>query len=297
MTEIFKTAAIFAADLPAMPLSNAIRWHFADLADLRIPAFPPAGTWNTYETERCWNDTDSMRGASMKDALAMARDGWADGADQAAKLHDGIVASMPERKRLARFDIAGQVPNIPRALAGNPMNMLRHVRKETAQRPIVTLVCSIAVNWGYPPSAMLCHAAAMAAVVDFLESAGFRCEVLMVARTSNSRLAAEIAIKLKAAEQPLNLSVMAYGLGHPAIWRRMIFALLWMTPEASPLGSGLGSVDPVKAMPEAGTYTVQSAAKYDHGDRDMSAASRFKAILASLADQGCPGIPQDAEAA
>lgn len=297
MTETFKTAALFAADLPPMSnLGNAIRWHFADLADLQIPAVAPKDMWSEYG-EACWNDNDRMRGTSMADAIAMARDGWSEGAEQAAKLHEGITASMPERKRLARYDIAGQVPNIPRALAGNPMNMLRHVRKETAQRPIVTLVCSIAVNWGYPPSAMLCHAAAMAAVVDFLESAGFRCEVLMVARTSNSSLAAEVAIKLKSAEQPLNLSVMAYGLGHPALWRRMIFGLLWMTPEAAPLGSGLGSADSVKAVPEAGTYTVQAASKLDHGDRDMSAASRFRTILASLASQGCPGIPQDAEAA
>lgn len=297
MTETWKTAALFAADLPAMPLSNAVRFHYADLADLQIPAVAPSGTWNQDESERCWNDTDRNRGASMADAIAMARLGWPEGAEQARKLHAGIMAALPERKRLAAYSVAGAVPHVARAIAGNPMSMRRIVAKETNQRPIITLVCSIAVNWGYPPQAMLCHAAAMAAVVDFLEDAGFRCEVLMVARTSNSRLAAEIAIKLKAAEQPLNLSVMAYGLGHPAIWRRLIFALLWMTPEASPLGSGLGSVDPVKAMPTAGTFTVQSAAKYDHGDHDISAASRFRAILANLASQGCPGIPQEEEAA
>lgn len=295
MTTTWRTAQLFSADLPDMPHDTALRWHYADLADVTLPADPPEGTWCDSETRDCWNDDHHMRGASMANALRMARDGWPEGAETARKLHDGITASMPERRKLARYDVAGAFPNIPRALAGNPLCMVRSVRKATAQRPIVTLTCSIAVNWGFPPEAMIAHAAAVAAVVDFLEQDGFRCEVLMVARTGNSKLCTEIAIKLKAAEQPLNLSVLAYGLGHPALWRRMIFGLLWLDKKAAPLGTRLGSATAVKALPEAGTFTIQAASKY--GSESDNAAERFRAILGDLAQQGCPGIPEMAEAA
>lgn len=294
MTNTWRTAQLFTAELPDMPRSSAstLRWHFADLADVRLPAIPPAsGTWDQDNTDKCWNDTSAMRGGSMADALRMARDGWPEGAETARKLHDGITASLPERRRLARFDVAGTVPSVPRALAGNPLHMRRMVAKATNQRPIITLTCSIAVNWGFPPDAMIAHAAAVAAIVDFLEQDGFRCEVLMVGRTDNSRLAAEIAIKLKSAEQPLNLSVLAFGLGHPALWRRMIFGLLWLDKKAAPLGGGLGHAGTVRALPEAGTFTIQAASQY--GEGGDNAAYRFRSILRDLAQQGCPGIPAD----
>lgn len=285
----WRTDSLFVTDLPEMPDAEALRWHFADLSEITLPGATPAGLWDTYGKD-VWEATSGMYGASMKDALRMARDGWPEGAEIASKLHEGITASMPERRKLARYDVAGQVPNIARALAGNPLCMLRSVRKATSQRPVVTLTCSIAVNWSFPAEDMIAHAAAVAAIVDFLEQDGFRCEVLVVARTSNSQLAAEVAIKLKSAEQPLNLSVLAFGLGHPSLWRRMIFGLLFMDKKAKPLGYGLGSSDSVKAMPEMGTYTIQAASKYGE---HVPAAQRFRAILRDLAKQDCPGIPEE----
>lgn len=281
MTETWKTAALFAADLPAA--SNYSRWHFADMADMPLYPLIPATAWN----DSAWNDDDSFRGGSMRHAISLARSGWPVGAETARKLHEGVQAAMPERKRLAAYSVAGSVPSIPRAIAGNPMSMRRIVTKETAQRPIVTLVCDICVGAFFPASGMIAHAAAVAGIVDFLESAGFRCDVLTVARF-RGRMSGEIAVRMKAPEQPLNLAVLAYGLGHPSFFRRHMFAILQADPEMKPLGDGLGTVDRLEPAPELGTFTIGAASTCGDG---ATAPARFRHILTELARQGCPGVP------
>lgn len=282
MKQIWKTAALFAADLPAITMDGTtFRYHYADLADMPLMPEKPAGAWD----DTAWNDENKFRGGTMAQAIKLARDGWPEGAVEARKLHSGIVASLPERRRLARYGVAGAVPNVARALAGNPMHMRQMALRETNERPIVTLVCGIGVSASFPAAAMLRHAAAVAAIVDLLESAEFRCEVLVAARL-DGRVNAEIAIRLKAPEQPLNLAVMAFALGHPSMFRRHMFAILQADPDMRPLGTGLGYARKVPAAPERGTFTIGAA---NQQDEDATPLARFYAILAELALQGCPG--------
>lgn len=285
---MFKTPDLFSCDLPALPAgSESIRFHYADMANMPMWVNKPTSAWD----ETSWDNDSSFRGgATMSEAITLARQGWPEGAEQAKALHDGIQASVPVRRRMARYDVAGQVPNMPRALAGNPMFMYRMVRSETAQRPIISLVCDICVDCSCPASGMLAHAAAVASAVDFLEDDGFRCSVLVIMRTRCSKFTAEIAVQLKAPEQPLNLVVMAYGLGHPSFFRRLMFAILQATKACKPLGSGLGTVRQVPAAPELGTFTIGAA---DSAGRHAEAPDRFRYILRDLARQDCPGIPED----
>lgn len=286
MTHTYRTANLFGADLPAMPVEVAgFSFHYADMADMPLSATRPAGAWD----DTAWDNMNSFRGGTAENAVMLARQGWPEGAERARALHDGIQAAAPSRARLARYDVAGQLPNIPRALAGNPMNMRRMVRTETAQRPIVSLVCSICVNSNFPADGLIEHAAAVAGAVDFLEQAGFRCDVLVVARFKES-IAGEVAVRLKAPEQPLNLSVLAYGLGHPSFLRRLIFGVIQSDRCMRTLGVGLGYATDIKPMPELGTFTIGAA--HDAGS-NVRAPARFRYILRQLAEQGCPGIPQD----
>lgn len=290
MADNFKTAPLFIVDLPAMSAGREnVRFHYADMADMPMFARKPESAWDDLP----WDDDNGFRGGTMANAIKLARYGWQDGAEQAQALHAGVQATVPSRKRLARYDVAGAFPSIPRALAGNPLYMRRLTRKETSQRPIVSLVCNICVSALFPVDEMLKHAAAVASIVDFLETAGFRCEVLVVSRF-DGRVNAEVAVQLKAPEQPLNLATVAYGIGHPSFLRRLMFAVVKADSDCSPLGGGLGMTGYVPPAPELGTFTI--AAANSAGNR-TSAPARFRHILRELADQGCPGIPEDALAA
>lgn len=287
----WKTARIFERELPAMPSGRQpwVRWHYNDIRDL--PTFPerPEGAWNEHANP--WEPKESVfRGPPMPDSIRMAQVGWPEGAEEARKLHDGIMATEPQRLRLAQWAMAGSVPSVTRALAGNPMHMRRMVRKETAQRPVITLVCDIGVNWNFPASGMIAHAAAVAASVDFLEDAGFRCEILSVTRSVNREMGLEQVIRLKTADQALNLSVVAYGLGHPAFFRRLLFAQCYCEPDAKPVGEGLGAASKCQPDPDKGTFTI--GAGVDAGI-SARAPDRFRHIMRELASQGCPGVPEE----
>ena len=289
MSDTFKTPALFAADLSPMPAGKpAFRWHYPDIASMPTWSRTPDGAWDN----TAWSSS-RQRGATVSEGIQMARLGWPEGAQQAREMHAGMMAAVPTKRRLARFGIAGAVPSVPRALAGNPLHMRQLAMRETAQRPIISLVCNTCTPFDLSPEAMMAHAVAVAGVVDFLEESGFRCDVLSVARFQDT-IACEIATRLKAPEQPLNLAVMAYGLGHPTFLRRLTFAILQSDRCARPLGSGLGWPDSSKPMPEHGTFTIGAAQRFGY---HATAAQRFSAMLASLQAQGCPGIPETAEAA
>lgn len=289
MSETYRTANLFGADLPDMPAdAPGFRFHYADMSEMPMSVTRPAGAWD----DTAWDGSNAFRGGTAANAVTLARQGWPNGAERARALHDGIQAAMPSRPTLGRFDVAGAVPSIPRALAGNPLHMRRMVRKETAQRPIVSLVCSICVPASYPANGLIAHAAAVAGAVDFLETAGFRCNVLVAARFRDSAINGEVAVQLKAPEQPLNLAVVAYGLGHPSFLRRIVFGVLQADLCMAPIGQGLGMATDLEALPDAGTFTIRRASNEPSG---RSAADRFRKILRQLAEQGCPGIPQDVD--
>jgi hypothetical protein len=289
MRETFKTADLFSAILPPFPASftSAVRFHFADVADQAsgISTDRPANDWRQGST---WNDDAWSGTQTMRDALTLAHDGWKEGAEQAQKLRDGINAARPHAPKLARYDVAGAVPNVARALAGNPMNMRRLAMRESARMPTLTLVCDIWNNAGCTSEAMLAQAASVAAIADLLEEAGYRCEILAVGRAQEGALAFEVATRVKAAEQPMNLSAVVFGIGHTAMLRRLAFAIADTTQEASPLKSWLGRALPCTSTPELGTFTTPSAQQ-----TEGTALQRFVAICRALRAQGCPGIPDD----
>ena len=289
MPDNFKTDALFVVDLPCMPHGESVRFHYADMADMPLHARKPDSAWD----DTSWDEDIKFRGGTMAQAISLARHGWLEGAEQAVALHAGVQATIPTRRKLARYDVAGAVPSIPRALAGNPMGMRRMTARETAQRPIISLVCDICVSSSFPAEDMLRHAAAVAAVVDLLEESGFRCAVLVVARVT-SRVNSEIVVCLKQPEQPLNLSVLAYGLGHPSMFRRLMFSVWQSEKDCEPLGYGLGSVHRLESAPELGTYTIGAASRAGDG---VKAPKRFRHILRELELQGCPGIPEELQAA
>lgn len=283
--EYFQTPALFASDLLAFVADTPVyRYHYADMADMPFADHAPPGAWD----DTAWNSENKFRGGTIGNAVQLTRQGWPEGAETARRLRDGVQAAMPERRRIAAYGIAGAVPCVARAIAGNPMNMRRVVLSETAQRPIITLVCDIAVNSGFPADDLLKHAAAVAAIVDLLEDGGFRCGVIVVARVTG-KVCGEVAVQLKAPEQPLNLAVMAYGLGHPSFWRRNIFAIWQGDAAMQRIGGGLGVPKRVQPMPEHGTFTIGAASRAGDG---ISATARFGFIMAELGMQGCPGIPQ-----
>ena len=242
-------------------------------------------------------------GLDYRDSIRVALAGWTEGAEQAARLRDKITAANPHGPRLARWDVAGAYPNMARALAGNPLHMRRMDSARLKRRPVLTLVSHFGAMSSVDGDTMLRRAAVVAAIVDAVESAGYSSQVIAWTASShngNSKTGAETACVLKDAGQPLDVARLAFGLGHPALLRRMTFAARAAMPSLRILGETMGrthsDVTLTAEQNADGTFLIP-AIQYlgeDNFNSDDRAATRgLRAIIANLSRQGCPAFPDD----
>lgn len=299
------TRAQFAPFLPDLPDNGTptARLHFDSLADI-VALLPEQN--RDGRGEEFWRREDKdFFGATMKQARTYARDGWQEGAALVQPLLERVKTARPTRKALTRWDVAGATPSVPRYLAGTPLNMRTRQNSPTHQQPIITLISNTSAPWYVEPKTFQHLATAAAAIIDRLEDAGFRVEVIAGRRESsssqgcraatgeNNALGArsEMFFRAKAAQDGLDLPRLAFALGHAATHRRLLFAAGAMHPAYDPsLGTGQGfavAFLPLEKPP--GTYTLPALATL-HNDVTKDPVAVFDHTLKALRDQGCPGL-------
>jgi hypothetical protein len=135
------------------------------------------------------------------------------------------------------YAVTGGSIDVGRMLAGDP-RCFRSWRRQITTQPggkIVRLIINNAYSAGTATGDIMRRGAAICALIDAYETAGFRCDVVLVytnlvytSKTEISRM--EDRIILKRAEQPLDLDAMAFALVHPAAFRRLCFAAMERNP-------------------------------------------------------------------
>lgn len=180
-----------------------------------------------YNRGTAWKHNENFKGtATMEEAIDLALNGWRDGIHQARDIAERIAAKQPECRQ-RRHGVAGGSVNVSRMLAGNPMHM-RHRTKQPSDK-IIRLVNDVMSAAGVNRIHLSLRAAIIAAIIDTLENNGYRCEIVSAAFNpygfhSDTKDTAVTAVKLKNADEPLNLSNIMFGCGHPSFFRRFFFA-------------------------------------------------------------------------
>lgn len=187
------------------------------------------------DTPQKWSYTDSVRnapsrswdlGVGMAGAKRLMRDGWEDGVKQ---LH-ALAATVPNNVIVTRqYGTAGELPDVPRYLAGDPLNMV-HRGKTKVPKPTMTIVVSIGASCMVDAQEMWNFGAALTALVDRLESRRVRVE-LMGAWVSLLQVRFCASWHIKRAEDHLDLSAVAFSLAHPAMLRRIGFTVMERMPQ------------------------------------------------------------------
>lgn len=265
----------FAAHVESMDKHKA--WHDAG--------------WNT-------GDKDWYGTSNMQEALDLARNGWKEGANKASKLQNRILAQYPLQKRPTHYDVAGAYPDVPRAIAGNPMNMVVPDLQKSKRRPVITLLSDMSVNCGTNGDELINRAAVVAAIIDHIEAAGYACEVVSFERTRKHHWGEDekefdsmVAVKVKAPEQPLDIQRLAFGIGHPSMFRRLCFAEIGYNKVCHVLGSGLGGAIklPQNELAERNIYVLPSCNSNSHFTTEEKASNQGVAFMVkSLQEQGFP---------
>jgi hypothetical protein len=298
--------AAFADILPPIPDNGTpvARLHFDSLGDLAalIPDSPrkgrPGSAWRD-------NDDKDFYGVTMTEARTLARDGWQEGAERVQPLLDRVKTARPTRKALTRWDVAGAVPSIPRYLAGNPLHMRTRQISATSQQPIITLISSTSAPWWTATATFERLACAAAAIVDRLEDAGFRVEIIAGRRESSNGTGAgtatgdnnalghrsEMFFRVKAAQDSLDLARVAFGIGHPSVHRRLLFAAGNSHPAFDEsLGDNQGFAVGLPPLERPlGAYILPALAHLEKQVKHDPVAV-FDHVIETLKAQGCPGL-------
>lgn len=173
----------------------------------------------------------------------LARTGWSEGAKD---LGDRLTVHMPENEHVAawRYDVAGELPDVGRYLAGDPAHMRRHGHPK-GHRPIISIFVNNWISCAVNGNQMANFGAALVAMIDQLENTGRRVELTagtIAQHYRNRDIIMSASWKVKGAEDPLDLASVAFAIAHPGASRRFGWSLWERTdaPADSMFGCGLG---------------------------------------------------------
>lgn len=194
-------------------------------------------------TPRVWRVNHSLTnpadkswdlGAGFEGAVNMAINGWIEGAERVQEALKAFPAKTP--KPDTRTDVYGFRPHVPRFCAGAPDSMIRHANTaETGAGAVLTLIVPLNAQASTGAESMANFGIAVAQYVNQLETDGTRVELIGCICNNweylnPKSLRHSFSWTIKNADQPLDLAVIAFAIGHPAMWRRLGFAVMERTP-------------------------------------------------------------------
>lgn len=193
------------------------------------------------ESSRHYEAKSWTLGHSYADVQRLARDGWDDGVAQV----QGLLAVAPNNRMTTwRYDVGGELPNVPRMLSGEPLHMQRR-GTDHGKRPIISILVNNWINACISAKQMVHFGASMVACIDKLEQAGRRVELIVGTIAPNSSSCGDRRVMsatwtAKAAQDPLDLSALAFSLAHPGASRRFGWAVWAHSDRTTDSGYGMG---------------------------------------------------------
>lgn len=121
--------------------------------------------------------------------------------------------------------VQGFIPNMGRLLSGHPQNMINIRRNVTKNTKVVNIVYNAAVNCEVKEQDIAKQGSRLLAVTKDLESKGYQCNIFVMsfAVYSSSNNKGVLAIKIKDAGKPLNITRLAFPLVNSDFLRRFFF--------------------------------------------------------------------------
>lgn len=247
---------------------------------------------------------------SFDEALDLAIHGWAEGGETIERTRGYIRALNPLSPRMIKYGIAGATPNVPRAIAGNILNMRVPERARSQKKKTITIVYNMCENGGTNKDMITNKAAVTAALIDEIEAKGFACEIISAVATRgggwswNGPVPAMMCyeyVRIKESHHPIDINRLAFGLGHAAMFRGLFFADMQRNKEFEPIGAGLGcatTTKPTQELCEEQIYTITSAGGKEgisanlFDTVDNAVTKGLDAIVSELQKQGCPAFPK-----
>jgi hypothetical protein len=221
----------------------------------------PQSERHNYEHNGCrsWENDLAFHGTrDFAEATALARGGWAEGAQRVAALRatlgQGLDRAVATHKAATvAYGVEGLWVDEGRLVTGEPECCGYETVGDTAVAKVVPVRLNVSASGSCDEHEFLVRGAIAVAVVDTLESLGERVHLTLGASAERRRTKTtyEFVATCKEPDQPLDLDRLAFFLGHRASLRRYGFSVY---EKLGRPGSGLPQ--PFKGDDESGTIYV-----------------------------------------
>lgn len=177
-------------------------------------------------------------GLNWLESKRLALMGWQKGLQEIdkfqARVNDLITSKIVRHKPI--YAVAGNYIDIGSYLSNDPECFITKEYDENSQKgKIITIVCSISFSASVKPETIIQRGAMVCALINAIELAGYRAEVICnFATSASSQLRDgsnknkgwfEVDFTIKNANQALNRIQLAFCLAHPAMLRRILFSV------------------------------------------------------------------------
>lgn len=179
-------------------------------------------------------------GLTWEEAKTMARNGWWDGMKEIEKFRAQIFPKIAEKVFRANQvnAVSGYYVEVGSFLANQSDCFIsREQDEKNYPGRIFKIVCSISFSASIKPETIIQRGAMICALIDAIEFAGHRAEVICNDATSyeqneeyrqgkqNGRGWFEVSVVVKKSTQALEMSDLAFCLAHPAMLRKIMFSV------------------------------------------------------------------------
>lgn len=244
---------------------------------------------------------------SFDDAVALAKEGWSDIRPQVDLLTAEVTTSakdVMESTVQPVWDVQGAMVDVAAFLNSEPECMIDFMQVEQSRvGRVVTVIAQTAVSHGVSAEAIMKRGAALSALVEALAVHQHSCELWVeisieafnVGRGNKTKPTWTCLVRVKGASEMFDVNAFSFALGHPSMFRRLVFSAMERETkgvrERFNIGSGYGH--PVKrcvGADEVGADVVVTGMGARSDDPiDVDAAEWLREILNDL------GLGRDGE--
>ena len=188
----------------------------------------------------CWAKHSSIDGSyyftktkDFSEAVELFKNGWSDMATklvQKLKVIESKTEPMMKPKNV--LGVAGYQAIVPLYLQGVPNNMVTKKMTPVKQK-VITLNKSIDYNGGVSADQIIEESIKAMQIIKKLEAQGYRCNLNIVIGSSEPDIKLYVKVRIKSANEKLNVSKLAFPLVHPSMLRRLFFRFIEVYPNVT----------------------------------------------------------------
>jgi hypothetical protein len=184
-----------------------------------------------------WKKLSSTNGSygftqthSYEEATKLFKDGWNSMAQEITnKLKVIKNQSVDEYVQKVMYDVVGFQASVPRYLQGLPTSMVNK-KQVVVKQKVITLNKDVSYNCGITTEQIVKASIETLQLIKKIEAQGVRVNLNLVWGVEEGKTREVVKIRLKSANERLNISKLAFPLVHPSMLRRLLFRYMEVAP-------------------------------------------------------------------